>query len=99
MGLFGKWFSPGTSKRKQAAVAAIEQQRDAENAEFRAAIEKTVGADKQAAADKAAVDEEELLKRMRGRQATILTGGLGDSSYGQNVKKAVLLGQAGVPGA
>lgn len=45
-------------------------------------------------ANQAAVQS--ALKRVRnqnGNQATQLTGGLGDSSFGQNVTKATLLGK------
>lgn len=45
-------------------------------------------------ANKANVNNElDMIRRRRGSEATILTGGLGDSSYGKNVSGRTLLGQ------
>lgn len=43
---------------------------------------------------KSAVNEQlDVLRRRRGREATQLTGGLGDTSYGSNTQARTLLGQ------
>ena len=44
-------------------------------------------------ANKANVNNElDLIRRRKGSQSTILTGGLGDSSFGSNVQSKTLLG-------
>lgn len=43
--------------------------------------------------NQAAVNQElNDIRRRRGSEATLLTGGLGDSSYGQNVQRKTALG-------
>lgn len=42
----------------------------------------------------AADDARRRARAAGGRRSTILTGGLGDSSYGQNVQRRTLLGAA-----
>jgi hypothetical protein len=44
--------------------------------------------------NKANVNNElDMIRRRKGSESTILTGGLGDSSYGSNVNQKTLLGQ------
>jgi hypothetical protein len=44
--------------------------------------------------NKAAVNSElDTIRRRKGSESTILTGGLGDSGYGANVQSKTLLGQ------
>jgi hypothetical protein len=87
----------GSGKAQRLMYMAQEAKRAQDNAALQAQIDQALA--KGAGADnpdveEAARQEEECLRRLKGRGATILTGGLGDTNFGKNVSRATLLGAA-----